>query len=58
MIPNFTGRARRYVQRTPQLQIREMSSYKRERLIKGIARLMSETYRQGYKEGKGNLNAQ
>ncbi len=46
MMPNFTQRARNYVQRSPQCKA-FLSNYSKERLIRGIAKLMSEAYREG-----------
>lgn len=49
MIPNFTYRARRYVQQSP--QTKKLPDTVKDRLIKGIARLMSLAYKDGFHEG-------
>jgi len=52
MIPNLTYRAENYVQRSP--QCKGLSDFKRERLIKGIARLLGWAYKQGFEQGKAH----
>lgn len=52
MIPNFTYRARNYVQRSP--QGKKLSEFSRDRLIKGIARLLGWAYKQGFEQGKAH----
>lgn len=50
MIPNFTDRARRYVNQSP--QTKKLSDFAKQRLIRGIAAMLSRAY----KEGKGILD--
>lgn len=52
MIPDFTYRARNYVQRSP--QCKGLSDFKRGRLIRGIARLLNWAYKQGFEQGKAH----
>ena len=52
MIPNFTYRARNYVQRSP--QCKDLSGFERDRLIKGIAKLLGWAYKQGFEQGKAH----
>jgi len=49
MIPDFTYRVRNYVQRSP--QCKKLSDFAKERLIKGVARLLSWAYREGFTQG-------
>jgi hypothetical protein len=49
MIPSFEGRAKRYVQRSP--QCKKLPDFAKERLIKDIARLMSQAYKDGFVQG-------
>lgn len=46
---NFTDRARRYVQQSP--QTKKLPDSVKDRLIRGIARLMSFAYKDGFKSG-------
>ena len=52
MIPDLTYRAENYVRQSP--QCRGLSEYKRDRLIKGIARLLGWAYKQGFEQGKAH----
>ncbi|KKM77864.1 hypothetical protein LCGC14_1365790 [marine sediment metagenome] len=52
MIRDLTYRARNYVQRSP--QCRGLSDFKRDRLIRGIAKLLSWAYKQGFEQGKAH----
>lgn len=45
MIPNHTFRARRYVERSP--QCKGLGADRQNKLVRGIAKLMSEAYKQG-----------
>jgi len=48
-VPNFTYRARQYVMQSP--QTKGLSDFAKERIIKGIAKLMSFAYKDGFHEG-------
>ncbi|MFA5553489.1 MAG: hypothetical protein WDA68_02895 [Phycisphaerae bacterium] len=50
MIPNHTFRARRYVEHSP--QCKKLSAFSKDRLIKGIAKLISWGYKEGFEQGK------
>ena len=52
MIPNFTYRARNYVRQSP--QCRGLSEFNRDRLIRGIAKLLGWAYKQGFEQGKAH----
>jgi len=50
MIPVFfTARARRYVQSSP--STKNLPKFNKDRLIKGIAKLISESFQAGFKQG-------
>ena len=51
--PSFAGRAKRYVLQSP--QSRDLNSDIQNRLIRGIAKLMSEAYKQGIKDLENNV---
>ncbi|MCK9243644.1 MAG: hypothetical protein WC877_03345 [Dehalococcoidales bacterium] len=50
---NFTKRARRYVLLSP--QIKGLKADMQDKLIRGIAKLMSEAYKQGIEDLKNNV---
>jgi len=52
MIPNFTCRVRNYVDRSP--QCKKLSDFAKERLIKGVAKLLGWAYKQGFEQGKAH----
>jgi hypothetical protein len=46
-----TDRARRYVRQSP--QTKNLCQFAQGRLIKGIAKLLSDAYARGYIQGRG-----
>jgi hypothetical protein len=48
-VPSFTYRARRYVMQSP--STKKLSDFAKDRIIKGIAQLMSFSYKDGFHEG-------
>lgn len=49
MIPNFTCWVERYVVRSP--QTKKLSQFVKDRLIKGLSKIVARAYRDGFKEG-------
>lgn len=51
-----TARARRFVRQSS--VTKKLSVHQKDKLTRSIARMLSESYREGIAEGKGQLSAQ